>query len=288
MSGILAARIGISGVVREWDGIERTGVNAAYVRAVLAAGAVPLILSPLVGDDLAGCALEGLDGLLLSGGEDVDPALYGDRAATELWTPSRGRDRFELALFREARRRGLPILGVCRGIQLINVALGGTLYQDLPSQRPGPIQHLAPGGRGSRAHRVRLEPDSQVALALGDGELVVNSIHHQAIRELAPGLRASGWAEDGLIEAVEGASDAPWLLAVQWHPEELCSEDAAPEPGVFRALAEAALVNSQIAEGAIGGRGSGKQHSVAQPVESTSHGGKPLAGGAKERIETIV
>lgn len=283
-----APRIGVTGVVRSWDALDRTGVNAAYVRALLGAGAVPLILSPLLGDDAAVRALDGLDGVLLSGGEDVDPALYGDRAAAELWAPSRERDRFELTLLKEARRRGLPVLGVCRGIQLINVALGGTLYQDLPSQRPGPIEHLPTGRRGVRTHRIRLEPDTRAADALGASELTVNSIHHQAVRDLAPGLRATAWSEDGLIEAVEGADAQPWLLAVQWHPEELCAEEAAPDHGLFRALVDAALVNAQVAKRAVGRGGDGKQHAIAHAVEGAPDRGEALARGAEQRVHPIL
>ncbi|MEO7237694.1 MAG: gamma-glutamyl-gamma-aminobutyrate hydrolase family protein, partial [Gemmatimonadales bacterium] len=135
------ARIAVSGVVRTWDGADRTGVNTAYVRALLAAGGVPLILSPLMGASLAGSALDGCDGLLLTGGEDIHPTWYSAEPSPLLSPPSRERDLFELALFAIARQRELPILGVCRGIQLINVALGGTLFQDLPSERPGTVDH---------------------------------------------------------------------------------------------------------------------------------------------------
>ena len=164
-----APRIGISGVVRSWDGADRTGVNAAYVQAVLTAGGVPLVFSPLLGTSLAARALEGVAGLLLTGGEDIDPAWYGEAPSAHLDPPSRDRDLFELALFAVARQRDLPILGVCRGIQLINVALGGTLYQHLPTERPGPVEHRPAGSRDLRSHRVRLLPDSRAARALGAG-----------------------------------------------------------------------------------------------------------------------
>ena len=142
-------RIGISGVVRQWDGADRTGVNGAYLRALLAAGGVPLILSPLMGPSLAARALDAVDGLILTGGEDVDPAWYGAEASSRLSPPSRERDLFELALFAAARQRELPILGICRGIQLINVALGGNLYQDIPSERPGAVEHRPQSPRGT-------------------------------------------------------------------------------------------------------------------------------------------
>ncbi len=231
-----APRIALGGVVRSWDGAERTGLNAAYIRAVTAAGGVPLVLSPLMGPSLAARALDGVDGLVLSGGEDVDPAWYETDPHPKLNPPSRERDLFELALFAAARQRELPVLGICRGIQLVNVALGGTLFQDLPSERPGPVDHDPGGARTDRTHQVRLQPDSLAAGALGATTVRVNSFHHQAIRDLAPKLIASGWSEDGLIEAVEGSEGQPWLLAVQWHPEEMHADIGGADLGLFKAL----------------------------------------------------
>jgi putative glutamine amidotransferase len=235
-----APRIGVSGVVRAWDGNERTGVNAAYLRSVLAAGGVPIILSPVLGPSYAMRALDGVDGLVLTGGEDIHPAWYGAEPSPHLHTPDRERDLFELALFAAARQRELPILGICRGIQLVNVGLGGTLFQDLPSERPGPVAHDPGSARDARSHAIRLQAGSRAAAALGATELTVNSFHHQAVDRLAGGLVASGWSADGLIEAVESPPGAPWLLAVQWHPEEMHADARAPERGLFRALVEAA------------------------------------------------
>jgi putative glutamine amidotransferase len=230
----------VSGVVRTWDGAERSGVNAAYVRSVVAAGGVPVILSPLLGPSYAPRALDGIDGLLLSGGEDMDPAWYGAERSPLCYPPSRERDLFELALFAAARQRELPILGICRGIQLVNVGLGGSLFQDLSSERPGPVDHNRAASRAERSHEVRIAPGSRAAAALGAERVGVNSFHHQAVRDLAPALIASGWTEDGVVEAAESAGDTPWLLAVQWHPEEMHAEHAAPERGLFRALVQEA------------------------------------------------
>jgi putative glutamine amidotransferase len=237
---VSAPRIGVTGVLRLWDGAERTGVNAAYVRSVIAAGGVPIILSPVLEPSYAARALDGLDGLVLSGGEDIDPAWYGTDRSPQLYPPSRERDLFELAAFAAARARELPILGICRGIQLINVGLGGTLYQDLPSERPGPVDHNASTERTARSHLVLLEAGSRAAAALGATRLSVNSFHHQAIRDLAAGLVVSGVTEDGVIEAVESPASASWLLAVQWHPEEMHADGRAPERGLFKALVAAA------------------------------------------------
>ncbi len=233
-------RIALGGVVRMWDGAERTGLNSAYVRSVIAAGGIPLLLSPFIGPSFAARSLDGVDGLVLTGGEDVDPAWYNTEPSPLLNPPSRERDLFELALYAAARQRELPILGICRGIQLINVALGGTLIQDIPSEQPGAVSHNHAGTRTDRSHAVRLAEGSLAAEALGGTSLQVNSFHHQAIRDLAPKLVASGWSEDGLIEAVESAQGEPWLLAVQWHPEEMYADARAPEHGLFRKLVERA------------------------------------------------
>ncbi|HJR51255.1 MAG TPA: gamma-glutamyl-gamma-aminobutyrate hydrolase family protein [Gemmatimonadales bacterium] len=246
-----APRIALGGVVRQWDGGERTGLNSAYVRSVLAAGGVPVMLSPLMGPSYAARALDGVDGLVLTGGEDMDPAWYHAEPHPKANPPSRERDLFELALFAAARQREVPILGICRGIQVVNVALGGTLWQDLSSERPGEVDHYPEAARSERTHMVRLQPGSLTASALGATEIRVNSFHHQAIRELAPDLVATGWTEDGLIEAVEGAPGQPWLLAVQWHPEEMHAEVRNPDRGLFRALVErtgsaVASVDSEI------------------------------------------
>lgn len=248
-----APRIAVGGVTRTWDNAERAGVNASYVRSVVLAGGVPVLLSPLMGPSYAARALDGADGLLLTGGEDLDPAWYGHEMSPLGNPPSRERDLFELALFAVARQRELPILGICRGIQLVNVALGGTLYQDLATERPGPVDHNPPASRTTRSHEVRLKEGSRAAEALGGLSTRVNSFHHQAVRDLAPSLVASGWTEDGLVEVVESPADAPWLLAVQWHPEEMYAEVTAPERGLFRALVEqAASVRAEVAEDAVG------------------------------------
>jgi putative glutamine amidotransferase len=252
-------------VVRTWDGADRTGVNAAYVRAVVAGGGVPVVLSPLVGASLAGRVLDGVDGLVLTGGEDIDPSWYGEAPSPQLDPPSQERDLFELALFAIARQRELPVLGICRGIQLINVALGGTLFQDLPTERRGGVKHRTDAARDSRTHRIRIQPGSRAAEALDRTTLSVNSSHHQAIKDLAPGLIATGWTDDDLIEAVETPAGSPWLLAVQWHPEEMHADARAPERGLFAALVrEADLVRERSVGEA------GKENSIADAVQRTS------------------
>jgi putative glutamine amidotransferase len=192
---------------------------------------VPEHLAPLLMDDA--------DGLLLTGGEDVDPARYGALPSPALGTVSRARDILEFALLREARARDLPVLAICRGIQVVNVALGGTLWQDLPSERPGAVAHDVTGDRTARTHRINVAAASRLHAALGASSCAVNSRHHQAVRDLAPGLAATAWSEDGLIEGVEAEGGA-WLVGVQWHPEDLADADqAAPDHGIFRAFRDA-------------------------------------------------
>lgn len=231
-----APRIGITGITRSVSGTDRTGVNAAYVRAVLRAGGVPLILSPLIGIGHNGVILAGLDGLVLSGGEDVDPVHYGHAPHPDLGDVDPQRDAFELAIFRDARAYGLPVLAICRGIQLVNVAMGGTLWQDIPSERPDALRHAQVAQRDDRTHQVDLVAGSRLAEALGGTRCEVNSFHHQSIRDLAAGLVVTGRAPDGEIEGVESADDGPWLLAVQWHPEEFHHHRMAPDHGLFDAL----------------------------------------------------
>jgi len=199
------------------DGRERITLNTAYVRALEGAGLVPLAIPTILAPDRAAAALESVRGLVLTGGEDVAPARYGAAPHPRLGDVDPARDAAELALIDAARRRRLPILAICRGIQILNVALGGTLYQDLNSERPGSVPH-----NESSNHDVRVEPGSLLERTLGARSASVNSRHHQAIRDLAPGLKAVAWADDGVIEAAEPAdASAPWIVAVQWHPEDL-------------------------------------------------------------------
>jgi putative glutamine amidotransferase len=201
---------------------------AAYRDALLAAGALPgevEVVEP--GDPLP----EVFDGLLLSGGLDVDPSLYGEAKLNDTVEPHDGRDEIDFELFARARRAGAAVFGICRGLQVVNVALGGTLWQDLPAQRPGGVPHSFPRREGNDparpAHPLRAAPGASRALpfaatlAAADGAYV-NSRHHQAVKDLAPGLVALAASPDGLVEAF-AADGGPFLGAVQWHPENLAA-----------------------------------------------------------------
>lgn len=197
-------------------------VGADYVRAILAAGGTPMVLGLHDPEHYPGVLAEQLDvadGLVLSGGVDVSPLYYGEEPHQRLGHTLPERDRFELALIDEARRRELPVLGVCRGIQVLNVAHGGTLFQDLPTERPNGIQHEQASSRWQVTHHVDIRPGSRVAELTGvEGSLTVTSFHHQAIKELGEGLEVTATAPDGVIEAVESTTH-PWMVGVQWHPE---------------------------------------------------------------------
>jgi len=200
------------------DGRERVTLNTAYVRALETAGLVPLAVPTMLAADRAAAALAAVRGLVLTGGEDVAPDRYGATPHPRLGDVDPVRDAAELALIAAARSRRLPILAICRGIQILNVALGGTLYQDLDSERPSLVSH----SDETTQHAVRVAAGSLLERTLGMRSATVNSRHHQAIRDLAPCLKAVAWADDGVIEAAEPAdANAAWMVAVQWHPEDL-------------------------------------------------------------------
>jgi len=213
-----AQPVAVTAPRRMVDGRERVTLNTAYVRALETAGLVPLAVPTMVAADRAAAALAAVRGLVLTGGEDVAPDRYGATPHPRLGDVDPVRDAAELALIAAARSRRLPILAICRGIQILNVALGGTLYQDLDSERPSLVSH----SDETTQHAVRVAAGSLLERTLGMRSATVNSRHHQAIRDLAPCLKAVAWADDGVIEAAEPAdANAAWMVAVQWHPEDL-------------------------------------------------------------------
>jgi putative glutamine amidotransferase len=210
-----------------------TGRN--YAQAVLAEGGLPM-LAAVVDPVAAGDYLARADALLLSGGADVDPARFDQPPQPDLGIVDPERDAFEIALYRAARAAGKPVLGICRGIQLINVAEGGSLHQHLPALGRG-VQHSQADKGGRPHHRVTLAAGSRLAAAFGAEAVFVNTYHHQGLDRLGTGLRAVAHAEDGLVEAVEATGGA-WLLGVQWHPE--MSYDGHPDQRApFAAFLEA-------------------------------------------------
>lgn len=218
------------------DGIVRVRTNAAYVRALEAAGVVPLVLPPLHASH-AERALDAVSGLVLTGGEDVAPWRYGESPHRALGTVNESRDAWELALIATARTRGLPTLAICRGIQVLNVALGGTLVQDIPAECPNALPHAPGDGRAMRVHEIGIDPGSRLAHALAAERLTVNSAHHQSIARVGDGLRVTARSSDGIIEGAEWASHDWWALGVQWHPEELIETPEPWDRSLFSAFA---------------------------------------------------
>jgi putative glutamine amidotransferase len=225
--------IGITTYGRDENG--RFSLPAAYVDAVRRAGGIPVLLPQ--GEPYQAELLERLDGVILSGGGDIDPALYQGNQHETIYMLDPERDSSELELTRRLVKLELPMLNICRGIQVLNVALGGTLIEHLPDEVGEDILHRLPP-RAPTQHTVNLEPDSRLAQVIGQTEATIASWHHQAVRQPAPGLRVVAMAADGTIEAVE-MPDHPWLIGVQWHPE-LTAIDDPGQQKLFDALVEAA------------------------------------------------
>lgn len=217
-----------------------TGLN--YNHAVAQLGGLPLMVSNLQ-PELAGAYLESSDGLLLTGGVDVDPGFFGAEPHPMLGLVDLPRDRFEMALYHAARAKGVPVLGICRGHQLINVAAGGTLHQHVPALS-GTVQHEQLEIGGTPSHGVALEPGSALAQAFGAERIRTNSYHHQAVDKLGQGLRVVGRSADGIAEALEN-TEGSFVLSVQWHPEmsfQAQDEQIAPFAAFMQAVEEASLI----------------------------------------------
>jgi putative glutamine amidotransferase len=200
----------------------RFGINQSYVRALTAAGCAPVLIPILNDDDRLRAIYDRLDGIVFPGGADVAPHEYGEAPIDNVNVIEAPRDRTELTLARWAFADDLPTLGICRGQQVLNVALGGTLHQDLRNQGVTIVEHSDADGRVRNAllHRVRLDPGSRLAQLIDETSIEVNSLHHQAVKSVAPQLKVTGTSDDGVIEAIE-SDDRRFLIAVQWHPEEI-------------------------------------------------------------------
>jgi putative glutamine amidotransferase len=207
-----------------------------YVQAVLASGGVPVLLPAIRCDASRVAYVEHLHGLMIPGSPaDVDPACYGEEPHPRLGPVNPLRTDCEIQLARLALTRGLPVLGICGGSQVLNVVLGGSLYQDIPSQVPKAYKHA---GSPERAHTIDIVPGTRLAAILGTQELRVNSLHHQAVKVPGREIVVSASARDGVIEAVE-ISGRPFVIGVQWHPERLFPEDEVAQR-LFAAFVQAA------------------------------------------------
>ena len=233
-----ACTVAVTASIRPDGDTSRVRLTAAYVTALESAGLVPLIVPPLSNANAAAAILDSVAGLVLTGGEDVDPARYGEKRHEKIRSVNAARDATESSLIVEAKARGKPVLAICRGIQILNVALGGTLVQDIPSECGTAIAHDEDIPRDSRSHEISVEPGSLIARAIGTERLTVNSFHHQSVKRVADGMRITARAPDGVIEGLESTDDDWWVMGVQWHPEEM---NDSPEPwdrGLFKAFAQ--------------------------------------------------
>jgi putative glutamine amidotransferase len=230
-------RIGITASLGQLDGRRRVHVLAAYVDAVAGAGGVPIVLAP-ADEAAAGDALAGVHGLLLTGGDDLDPSLWGEPPHPKTVIIDPRRQSWDLRLIAVAEERRLPILGICLGCQELAVSRGGRLIQHVPQEQGAATLDHGGGGRPRAMHTAQVDAGSLLASLVGAGELEVNSTHHQAIGEPGRGLRVVARSPDGIIEGVEDPSPDRFFLGVQWHPEDLC--DQPPHRALFQALCRAA------------------------------------------------
>jgi putative glutamine amidotransferase len=219
-------------------------LGIVYARAVERAGGLPVVLPPLESAAIAPLVAR-LSGVCLSGGPDLDPAGYGARPHRDLGTVEPALDAFEVAVARHADALGIPLLGICRGCQALNVARGGTLHQHLPDVTDGSVAHRQTASGRETTHTVAIEEGSRLAAIVGAGDLDVNSFHHQAVDRLGSDLRAVAWAPDGVIEAIESSGPAMYL-GVQWHVETLI--DRPRHALLFDALVDAATARAAVGE----------------------------------------
>jgi putative glutamine amidotransferase len=224
------------------QGRSRIVLHANYIYVLQRVGVMPSLVSPAHDPDSVAALVRSSCGLVLSGGEDVEPARYGEDPIPQLGEVNPARDAMEWRALDVALSMDMPVLGICRGMQVLNVYLGGTLYQDLPTQRGDMINHDQDAPWSHHQHHVQCTNGSHLQRILGDcTPLEINSFHHQAVKDLAPGVRCTAQAEDGLIEGIESEHHR-WVLGVQWHPERHEAEAPHTNPNVRIMEAFAAAV----------------------------------------------
>ncbi len=196
-----------------------SSVSGTYVNAILKAGGLPVIIPLMTDAKTVRILLENVDGLIMTGGEDIRPHLYNEYPIEQIGAVDSIRDVYDLMLIQLASNRNMPILGICRGEQLMNVAFGGSLYQDIPTQHPSSVKHLQSAPKSSGTHSIDVLSSSLLSNIIGrDSQIVVNSFHHQSVKGLASGFKVGAYASDGIVESIETTDGRP-MLAVQWHPE---------------------------------------------------------------------
>jgi len=232
----------IVGVSAAYDWTRNTySISEAYIKSIEIAGGTPIIIPPTYNMSIEEI-LDRIDAVILSGGPDIDPYLYGEIPIPKMGQINPLRDKFEIELARKTVEKGKPLLAICRGIQVLNVAFNGTLYQDINTQIPNSIRHAWHTTTGTEVppnyptHTVKLKRDSKIYRIFNKEVLRVNSFHHQAVKDVAKGFEATAWADDGVIEAIEYIGDK-FVIGVQWHPEWMWDSEMIK---IFKALIEAA------------------------------------------------
>ena len=215
-------------------GIYRSYVNHDYVESVEKNGGIPVLLPVLSDAANVKRQMEGLDGIVISGGYDIDPSLYGEEPVKGLGFTMKEVDQYYLAVVRAAEELGLPILGICKGMQMLNVAYGGTIYQDISSQKPESCQHVQQAPRYCATHSADIKEGSFLYSVFGKKERI-NSYHHQSVKEVAKGFSVTAVAKDGVVEAIERECGS-FICGVQWHPEMMAKYDDRKMAELFKAF----------------------------------------------------
>ncbi|WP_039042122.1 gamma-glutamyl-gamma-aminobutyrate hydrolase family protein [Sporosarcina sp. ZBG7A] len=232
----------IIGITSDIDEKGETFLKADYSRAILRAGGLPVVLPAGLEDIEEIC--NRIDGLLLTGGEDVNPIVFGEEPKRELGKIAPERDTMEIAIAKCAIGKNIPVLGICRGHQVLNVALGGTIYQHIYSDLEGPLnQHKQQADRNYPTHTVVVDEGSRLSTYAGGKEILVNSLHHQAVNAIPKPLVVTGIAKDGIIEALE-STEHKFVMSVQWHPEALSNRGDKTSLRIFEGFVEAS--NQQL------------------------------------------
>ncbi len=214
----------------------------SYIAAIEAIGLTPVLITPAHTRESIGALLSSCRGLVLTGGEDVDPARYGEDPSPALGTIMPERDEMEFTALACALGNDMPVFAICRGLQVLNVFMGGSLYQDIATEFPGDVLHQQRTPWSTKAHSVHVDRGSMLHGIVGSDTFSINSFHHQALKDVAPGLRVVARADDGLVEAAESI-DGTWCMGVQWHPErhEATAAESDPDRRLFAAFREVVM-----------------------------------------------
>lgn len=221
----MKALIGLTSGDKTIGDISLNSLNYTYIEAVEKSGGIPIVIPNLNNTDSIGRILERIDGIIFTGGEDISPLLFNEEPTRQTTQISYKRDKMEMELFKLAYEKRIPILGICRGIQLINVALGGDLYQDINTQIDNSHGHMSSYDIGGGYHSLKIYKDTHLFNVFKEEKIVVNSQHHQSVRSLGRDLRVNSISPDGVIEGIESSQDKNFLLGVQFHPEAMVSRE---------------------------------------------------------------